>query len=451
MGLRRFNINLSTFFSIKDRKISVEKAYTEGIYADTPANRKLGRVGMSYSEWEDKQNKPEEKKIDTISTYLLEKTLKKKEIYPLSVRDHGEYFLVSLEKDDFKDKKKVERTKNILENLGAKVYISDNTHYLKAYKKEEFVKANEEQEIFDIGNIKFDYVYRSLTYEDGTETNLTTKEAELLKMLVSNPNQFISRDDLLEKIWGESNSFNSRSMDVYVNRLRNKLAKDKDIKILTVHWKGLKLIIPNKENKKEEKQNTEKNKYFVNKYGIEVVNSEINQLAEKYNKSTNKEEKEKIKEEIKKLYPNESWNDGEREWIFDEDINEYLGFADKKEEKKKVETKINKEVLDKINKHFGFEDESAEWFADTPIALIMANDGEFSEIIDEFTDYIVLDQSGSYKNDGSRSNMLNCNIEYNIIPKFTPDEDVEINKKSFVVDHKTTIRDILGELGSYNK
>ena len=61
MNLRNFNINLSTFFSLKDKKISVEKAYTEGIYADTPANRKLGRVGMSYAEWDAKQGKKEEK------------------------------------------------------------------------------------------------------------------------------------------------------------------------------------------------------------------------------------------------------------------------------------------------------------------------------------------------------------------------------------------------------
>ena len=34
---------------------NLTKAYTEGIYADTPANRKLGRVGMSYKEWTQKQ------------------------------------------------------------------------------------------------------------------------------------------------------------------------------------------------------------------------------------------------------------------------------------------------------------------------------------------------------------------------------------------------------------
>lgn len=34
---------------------NLTKAYTEGVYSDTPANRKLGRVGMSYKEWTQKQ------------------------------------------------------------------------------------------------------------------------------------------------------------------------------------------------------------------------------------------------------------------------------------------------------------------------------------------------------------------------------------------------------------
>ena len=46
----------------------------------------------------------------------------------------------------------------------------------------------------------------------------------------------------------------------------------------------------------------------------------------------------------------------------------------------KKEDGINKAILKKINDHFGFEDEEGEWFADTPIALTMANDEEFSEM-----------------------------------------------------------------------
>ena len=130
----------------------------------------------------------------------------------------------------------------------------------------------------------------------------------------------------------------------------------------------------------------------------------------------------------------------------------------RKEEPKKEESKEegkktvgNKAVLKKINDHFGFEDEEGEWFADTPIALIMADDKEFGEVIDKFTDYQILSQSGGYKNDGSRATMLGCNVEYEIIPKFIADEDVEDNKKTFTINNKTTIKDILNKLGSVSE
>lgn len=42
----------------------ISKAYTEGIYADTPANRKLGRVGMSYAEYSKKLKNDKEEKAD---------------------------------------------------------------------------------------------------------------------------------------------------------------------------------------------------------------------------------------------------------------------------------------------------------------------------------------------------------------------------------------------------
>ena len=55
------DLNLSTFFSLEDKKISsekmdIEKAYTKGVYADTPANRKRGRVGMTYQNWSKKKD-----------------------------------------------------------------------------------------------------------------------------------------------------------------------------------------------------------------------------------------------------------------------------------------------------------------------------------------------------------------------------------------------------------
>lgn len=468
MNLRNFDINLSTFFSLKDKKISVEKAYTEGIYADTPANRKLGRVGMSYAEWNAKQEKKEEK-IDNISLYRLGKVLNEGGIYPMSIKDHKEYFLVSLEDYDFKKKDKIEKTKEILENLGAKVYVSKNTHFLKAFKKDNAVQEDE-QDLFKIGDFKFDANARTLTHKNGEVENLTPKEMELLKAFASNPNQFISRDGLLEKIWGESNYYNSRSMDVYITKLRDKLTGDKDVKLMTVHWKGFKLVLPKSKSQttiseqdeiKDIVSQTETLKKATGKKLdaiIEYSNSvEGVSGIEVKEGATDKEKREAIAD----FYIKSAELEGENNQIandLDEIIEDALAdyVPKKKEESKKEESKKeekktgeNKAVLKKINDHFGFEDEEGKWFADTPIALIMADDEEFGEVIDKFTDYQVLSQSGRYKNDGSRATMLGCNVEYEIIPKGTLDEDVELNKKTFTINNKTTIRDILTKLGSY--
>ena len=53
----------------------------------------------------------------------------------------------------------------------------------------------------------------------------------------------VDRNVLLEKIWGESNYYTSRSMDVYITKLRKHFVKDTRIELLNVHGKGFKFII----------------------------------------------------------------------------------------------------------------------------------------------------------------------------------------------------------------
>jgi DNA-binding response OmpR family regulator len=58
---------------------------------------------------------------------------------------------------------------------------------------------------------------------DGTPVRLTRREFELLRFLVQNRNRVISRDRLLERVWGYENAVETRSVDVHVGRLRAKL------------------------------------------------------------------------------------------------------------------------------------------------------------------------------------------------------------------------------------
>lgn len=58
---------------------------------------------------------------------------------------------------------------------------------------------------------------------DGTPVRLTRREFELLRFLVENRNRVLSRDRLLERVWGYDRSIETRSVDVHVGRLRSKL------------------------------------------------------------------------------------------------------------------------------------------------------------------------------------------------------------------------------------
>jgi DNA-binding response OmpR family regulator len=58
---------------------------------------------------------------------------------------------------------------------------------------------------------------------DGADVRLTRREFELLQFLVQNRNRVISRDRLLERVWGYDHAVETRSVDVHVGRLRGKL------------------------------------------------------------------------------------------------------------------------------------------------------------------------------------------------------------------------------------
>ena len=60
---------------------------------------------------------------------------------------------------------------------------------------------------------------------DGAQVRLTRREFELLRFLVENRNRVLSRDRLLERVWGYDRFIETRSVDVHVGRLRAKLGR----------------------------------------------------------------------------------------------------------------------------------------------------------------------------------------------------------------------------------
>jgi DNA-binding response OmpR family regulator len=94
---------------------------------------------------------------------------------------------------------------------------------------------------FQVGKYHFDYNKRTLCI-DNQVLKLTTREAELLKLLSENANQILYRTDALKQIWNEDNYFTARSMDVFIVKLRRYLRHDKNVEIVNVHGTGFKLI-----------------------------------------------------------------------------------------------------------------------------------------------------------------------------------------------------------------
>ena len=79
---------------------------------------------------------------------------------------------------------------------------------------------------------------------DGTPVALRPKEFELLEYLMRHPNQALSRDQILEAVWGYSYTGGTRTVDVHVRWLREKVEADPGdpVHILTVRGTGYKFV-----------------------------------------------------------------------------------------------------------------------------------------------------------------------------------------------------------------
>lgn len=95
--------------------------------------------------------------------------------------------------------------------------------------------------LFHVGGFVFDHVRQTLTFQGHVE-RLTTKESDLLRLLLLHKNRLLTREQALKVVWSEYNYFNARSMDVYITKLRKRLAPDPTVEILNVRGKGFKLV-----------------------------------------------------------------------------------------------------------------------------------------------------------------------------------------------------------------
>lgn len=113
---------------------------------------------------------------------------------------------------------------------------------LKRASREKPTTEDDIPDGFEIGDYYFDYVAQQISYE-GKSQKLSTKEAELLRLLCLKKNDVLTREEALLKIWHDDNYFNGRSMDVFLSKLRKYLREDPGVEIVNVHGKGYKLLV----------------------------------------------------------------------------------------------------------------------------------------------------------------------------------------------------------------
>jgi DNA-binding response OmpR family regulator len=110
---------------------------------------------------------------------------------------------------------------------------------IKALLDRTEIKSNVEH--ITIGKYVFNLTKQTLEIDNNLE-QLTHREAELLFYLFEKKNEILDRSFILNKLWGNDDFFNARSMDVFISKLRKKLKKDETIQILNVRGFGYKLI-----------------------------------------------------------------------------------------------------------------------------------------------------------------------------------------------------------------
>ena len=98
-----------------------------------------------------------------------------------------------------------------------------------------------DDEFFEKGKLKINF-FSYEVYAHGKPVRLTLKEFELLRFLVQNPNRVLSRDQLLDRVWGGEVYVDPRTVDVHIRRLRKAVEHDdrKPEWILTVRGVGYK-------------------------------------------------------------------------------------------------------------------------------------------------------------------------------------------------------------------
>ncbi|MCH1517601.1 MAG: response regulator transcription factor [Flavobacteriaceae bacterium] len=105
------------------------------------------------------------------------------------------------------------------------------------------VSTESDEMQFTIGDFNLNSKLRLLSFKNEDPIKLSPKETQLLRLLALHINDLLPREKALNKIWRDDNYFTSRSMDVYIAKLRKYLKQDSKVEILNIHGEGFRLVV----------------------------------------------------------------------------------------------------------------------------------------------------------------------------------------------------------------
>jgi DNA-binding response OmpR family regulator len=93
----------------------------------------------------------------------------------------------------------------------------------------------------EIGKMIFYYPAGEI-HDSNKVIQLTSREADLLRLLFADRNRSVNRNEILQRLWGNTDYFSGRSLDVFISKLRKYLSADDSVKIVNVRGVGYKLV-----------------------------------------------------------------------------------------------------------------------------------------------------------------------------------------------------------------
>ena len=104
------------------------------------------------------------------------------------------------------------------------------------------LESEDQPLVYQVGGFSFDYRLRTLKIRESVQP-LSPKESELLKMLCNARDGILPRQIALQRIWGKEDYFTTRSMDVFMARLRKYIKADPSVEIVNIHGNGFRLVV----------------------------------------------------------------------------------------------------------------------------------------------------------------------------------------------------------------